>query len=71
MPPGWQQKVARGEVLDADVYYHSRDLPDDILRRLPRDIDGTSIRRIDDRIVRIMDATRTILDVFYLTNGSY
>jgi len=71
LPPGWQQKVAKGEVLDTDVYYHSRDLPDDILRRLPRDIDGTSIRRIDDRIVRIMDATRTILDVFYLTNGSY
>ncbi|TNF02907.1 MAG: hypothetical protein EP323_08125 [Gammaproteobacteria bacterium] len=69
LPPGWQQKVARGEVLDMDVYRYSQDLPEDLLHRLPRDIDGTSLRRIDDRIVRIMDATRTILDVFYLTTG--
>ncbi|WP_461515779.1 hypothetical protein [Porticoccus sp.] len=71
LPPGWQRKVARGEVLDADIYNHSYSLPDDIRRRLPRDIDGTSLRRIDDRVVRVMDATRTVLDVFYLTQGQY
>lgn len=71
LPPGWQKKVARGEVMDAEVYSHSYSLPDEIRRRMPRDIDGTSIRRIDDRIVRVMDATRTVLDVYYLTQGQY
>lgn len=71
LPPGWQKKVARGEVLDAEIYSHSHSLPDEIRRRMPRDIDGTSIRRIDDRIVRVMDATRTVLDVYYLTQGQY
>ncbi len=69
LPPGWQQKVARGEVLEEDIYLnHSRSLPAEILRRLPSSPDGTSIKQIDDRIVRVMDATRTVLDVFYLAN---
>ncbi|MBQ0711837.1 MAG: hypothetical protein KBT53_02630 [Porticoccus sp.] len=69
LPPGWQKKVARGEVLDENVYLnHTRSLPEEILRRLPTDPLGTSIKQIDDRIVRVMDDTRTILDVFYLLN---
>lgn len=65
LPPGWQDKVARGEVIDEELYYRTRPVPDDIIRRLPY-IEGTSIREIDDRIVRVQDATRTVLDVFYL-----
>lgn len=67
LPPGWQMKIARGEVLDRDFYRtYSRTLPEEILRRLPAGPDGTSMRRINDRILRVDDATRTILDVFYL-----
>lgn len=69
LPPGWQKKVARGEVLDRELYLMSRNLPEDLLRRLPRSLDGTSLRQIDDRIFRVMDATNTVLDVFYLTTG--
>ncbi|WP_461482002.1 hypothetical protein, partial [Porticoccus sp.] len=71
LPPGWQRKVARGEVLDSELYGHSRSLPEEFLHRLPRSVDGTSLRRIDDRVVRIMDATRTILDVYYISQGQY
>ena len=63
LPPGWQKKVARGEVLDGDVYESSSELPQSILDRLPSGPDGTSIRYIEDRVVRIVDATREILDV--------
>ena len=52
---------------DEDIYInHARSLPEDILRRLPSTPEGTTLRQIDDRIVRVQDATRTILDVFYL-----
>ena len=69
LPPGWQKKVERGEVLDEDIYRnYTHSLPEEILRRLPTDPIGTSIKQIDDRIVRVMDDTRTILDVFYLLN---
>lgn len=63
LPPGWQKKVARGEVLDEDLYLASQGLPQDIIDLLPTGPVDTSIRRIDDRVVRVMDATGVILDV--------
>jgi hypothetical protein len=63
LPPGWQKKLARGEVLGADVYESSSRLPRDILDRLPSGPEGTSIRHIEDRVVRIFDGTREILDI--------
>lgn len=63
LPPGWQKKVARGEVLEGELYDSSIALPQDIIDILPSGPDGTSIRRIEDRIVRVMDATGVILDV--------
>lgn len=62
LPPGWQKKVARGEVLDADLYGHSRPLPKELLKRLSSK-QGTELRLLDDRVVRIMDGTRAVLDI--------
>jgi hypothetical protein len=59
LPPGWQKKVARGEVLDLP----SSALPDHWRRRLPEQPPGTSIRRVEDRVVRVLDATNVIIDV--------
>ncbi|MBQ0799640.1 MAG: hypothetical protein KBT63_10175 [Porticoccaceae bacterium] len=69
LPPGWQKKVDRGEVLDDDIYQHAYPLPENIIDRVRR-IEGTTVRQIDDRIVRVQDATRTVLDVFYLMQGA-
>jgi hypothetical protein len=66
LPPGWQKKMARGEVLPEDVYRYGRRLPDDVWRRLPRQPDGTSIIEVDGKVARIIDATRTVIDVFDL-----
>ena len=63
LPPGWQKKVARGEVLDAQLYRQSRSLPEELLRRLAIHADGTELRLLDDRVVRIMNGTRAVLDV--------
>ena len=63
LPPGWQKKVVRGEVLEGDLYLSSQGLPSDIIDLLPRGPNNTSIRRIEDRVVRVMDATGVILDV--------
>jgi len=62
LPPGWQKKVARGEVLDEDLYGRSSPLPQDLLRRLSTK-KGTELRLLDDRVVRIMDGTRAIMDI--------
>jgi len=63
LPPGWQKKVARGEVLDHSLYEISKDLPRGLISQLPKSPDGTSVRQIEDRVVRILDATGVILDV--------
>ena len=61
LPPGWQKKLQKGQRLPDDVYYNSQRLPvyDDI-----RHIDGVSDVIIDNEVVRVIDATQTIIDVF-------
>jgi hypothetical protein len=66
LPPGWQKKVTPGNTLDYQVYRQGDGLPDDLIRRLPPSPIGSEIVRIENEIVRIDSATRTILDVFNL-----
>ncbi len=66
LPPGWQKKVAPGESLDYHVYRQGQGLPEEILRRLPQQPSGSEIIQVEDKIIRLNAATRTILDVFNL-----
>ena len=66
LPPGWQKKIAPGDSLDYQVYRQGLSLPEEILRRLPQQPTGSEIIQVDDRIIRLNAATRTILDVFNL-----
>ncbi len=66
LPPGWQKKVARGEVMDPVVYEQSRPLPLELVRTLPPPPAGTVIVTVEGKAVRLLEATRTILDVFDL-----
>lgn len=61
LPPGWQKKLQKGQRLPDDLYYNGQRLPvyDDI-----RHIDGVSDVIIDNEVVRVIDATQTIIDVF-------
>lgn len=68
LPPGWQTKVARGEVLDDEILRHSERLPDDLVRRLGVLHDGTAIRRVGDKVVRVMEGNGTVLDVIDLAD---
>ena len=71
LPPGWQKKVAPGDSLDYQVYRQGLSLPEEILRRLPQQPTGSEIIQVDDRIIRLNSATRTILDVFNLNPTPY
>ena len=68
LPPGWQKKVARGEVLDWRLYSRSVKLPQDLLRRLPDISQGTELMRLENRIFRILNDTREILDIFTINH---
>lgn len=74
IPPGWQKKLARGERIPDDVWSHRVPLPREIESKLPRLEDGVVRVRIDDRVVRVAERTREVLDIIDLarevTRGS-
>jgi len=66
LPPGWQKKIVRGEVLPQTVYAQAQPLPEVVLQKLPPPPAGTILVTLDDKVVRLLEATRTIVDVFEL-----
>ncbi|MEN8257870.1 MAG: hypothetical protein ABFS09_08420 [Thermodesulfobacteriota bacterium] len=64
LPPGWQKKVARGEVLDYELRDHCRDLPRELRSELPRPERGTKFVRLEDKIIRVVESTFEIIDIF-------
>jgi Ni/Co efflux regulator RcnB len=66
LPPGWQKKVEPGHSLDYRVYRQGKSLPETLLRRLPPPPVGSEVIQVDEKIILLNSATRTILDVFDL-----
>jgi hypothetical protein len=66
LPPGWQKKIARGEVLPQIVYAQAQPLPEVVIRKLPPPPAGTLLVTLDGKVVRLLEATRTVVDVFEL-----
>ena len=64
LPPGWQKKLAKGEVLSDELYGHAEPLTKKEKSELPPSPAGTKLLKIENKIIRVMGATRTILDVF-------
>jgi hypothetical protein len=66
LPPGWQKKIARGAVLPPTVYARAQPLPEVVIRNLPPPPAGTILVLLDGKVLRLLEATRTIVDVFEL-----
>jgi hypothetical protein len=66
LPPGWQKKITRGEVVPQTVYAQAQPLPEVVIRKLPPPPAGTILVMLDGKLVRLVEATRTIVDVFEL-----
>ncbi|PKL44063.1 MAG: hypothetical protein CVV42_19840, partial [Candidatus Riflebacteria bacterium HGW-Riflebacteria-2] len=66
LPPGWQKKLAIGRTCPADLYAHTIQLPDHILYQLPPQPEGTMLVAIEGKVVRLIEATKTIVDVLNL-----
>jgi len=64
LPPGWQKKIIRGEVIDAETYKYAVHIPYDLIKSLRPQPKGTELIKVQGKIVRLLKATGTILDVF-------
>ena len=64
LPPGWKKKLEVGTVLDPEVDKAAVSLPEDILSRLPDIPEGTEILQVGDEIIRVIESTREVVDIF-------
>jgi hypothetical protein len=63
LPPGWQKKLEPGQRVPDDVWARRVALPREI--KLPEE-KGVIRVRIDDRVVKVAERTREVLDVLNL-----
>lgn len=66
LPPGWERKLQVGEPLDAELYRQSEPVTSAIKASLPVGPSGTVEVRLEGKVVRLLEATREIVDVFDL-----
>jgi hypothetical protein len=67
LPPGWQKTVYRGAILPLPIFTQSQALPREITVRLPAQPPGTQLVAVQGYIVRIVEKTHEILDVYNVT----
>lgn len=61
LPPGWQRKLVRGEILAEPIYSHSEIV-------IPVDSEGLLTVRVEGKLIRLIQATREIIDIVDLLN---
>jgi len=64
LPPGWEKKVVVHEIMPPEVFKECHPLPQEIVVKLPAPPVGAITVAVEGRVVRLMEATREILDVF-------
>lgn len=64
LPPGWEAKCVRGQTMPVEVYQECRPLPRELAVKLPVPPAGTVTVAVSGKVVRLLEATREILDVF-------
>lgn len=64
LPPGWEKKLKKGEVLDQAVVSHGTPVPDGVRLKLPVGSRGSVDITLDGKVIRLEEASRKVLDVF-------
>jgi len=63
LPPGWQKKLIKGERLEEQVYQHAVRVDLSEHSHSIARVEGTIVVKIDDRLIRLYEATREIVDI--------
>jgi hypothetical protein len=63
LPPGWEKKCAPGEIMPVEVFEKCQPLPPELVIKLPPPPTPTVTVTIGGQVVRLIKATREILDV--------
>jgi hypothetical protein len=63
LPPGLQKKLVKGEILERPIYNHSEVV-------IPLDSEGMLTVRVEGKLIRLIEATREIVEILDLLNQS-
>ncbi|MCB1616621.1 MAG: hypothetical protein KDI30_11455, partial [Pseudomonadales bacterium] len=63
LPPGWQKKLVKGEVLDQAVLEQATPVEPGTLPYIPANNDGEITVKVDNKFVRLINATHEIVDI--------
>lgn len=66
LPPGWEKKVAPGQILPHEYLKAAQPLPRELRDTLDPGPIGSTVIRLHDRILRIHEKSHEILDSFML-----
>ena len=55
LPPGWQKKLVKGEILGEPIYHHSEVV-------IPLDSKGLLTVRVEGKLIQLIEATREIVE---------
>ncbi len=64
LPPGWQRKVEPGMTVNREQLRYSRRVDPQLSEGLPEQPEGSVLIEMDEQVVRVIEATGEILDVF-------
>jgi len=63
-PQGWYTRVKRGYVIPSDIYEYREPVPQRVLVTMQPQPPGVVHIMIGGKVIRLVEATRTIMDVF-------
>ena len=61
LPPGWQKKLVKGAILEQPVYSQSQVV-------IPVDSGGLLTVRVEGKLIKLIEATREIVEIVDLLN---
>jgi hypothetical protein len=64
LPPGWQKKCVPGKIMAPAVFEVAQPLPPALVVKLPPPPPGVITVTVEGKVVRLLQATHEILDVF-------
>jgi len=56
LPPGWQKKLVKGEILSGPIYSHSEVV-------IPLDSKGLLTVRVEGKLIQLIESTREIVEI--------
>ena len=64
LPPGWHTRIRPGCVMPSNIYVYREPVPQYVIVNMPPQPPGVVHIMVGGKVVRLMEATRTIMDVF-------